>query len=61
MGRDRASDMKPISRPRKSGADRARRINVHRKRLTDAGVSGESVRRMDHKQLRAKLAEIRKG
>ena len=61
MGRDRASDMKPISRPRKSGADRARRIKIHRKRLTDAGVNAEIVRRMDHKQLRAKLAELRKG
>jgi len=43
------------TRPRKSGAAKARRLLEHRKRLVALGVSEEAVIRMPHDRIRRLL------
>jgi len=52
---------KNLRRPRKSGTDRRRREQTHRRRLLAFGVPAEQLRTMDAVQLRALLKEKLKG
>ncbi|TAN38399.1 MAG: hypothetical protein EPN23_02360 [Verrucomicrobia bacterium] len=52
---------KNLRRPRKSGTDRRRREQTHRRRLLALGVPAEQLRTMDAVQLRALLKEKIKG
>jgi hypothetical protein len=52
---------KNLRRPRKSGTERRRREQTHRKRLAAFGVPAEQLRTMDAKQLRAALKAKIKG
>jgi hypothetical protein len=52
---------KNLRRPRKSGTDRRRREQTHRRRLLALGVPAEQLRTMDAVQMRALLKEKTKG
>lgn len=45
------------TRPRKSGAAKARRLLEHRKRLAALGVPEEKILRMDHERIRLLIAK----
>ena len=48
------------TRPRKSGAAKARRLLEHRKRLVALGVSEEQVKHMPHDKIRDLLGHPKK-
>lgn len=52
---------KNLRRPRKSGTERRRREQTHRKRLVALGVPAEQLRTMDAVQLRTLLKVKNKG
>jgi hypothetical protein len=52
---------KNLRRPRKSGTERRRREQTHRKRLVALGVPVEQLRTMDAVQMRALLKVKTKG
>ena len=45
------------TRPRKSGAAKARRLLEHRRRLTALGVPAEKVKQMDHGRIRLLISK----
>lgn len=45
------------TRPRKSGAAKARRLLEHRRRLVALGVDEKKVTQMDHERIRLLLAK----
>ena len=55
MGTGRSDNKTPMTRPVKSGAVRARRLKVHKKRLLALGVPEEKMRRMTCKEIRQLL------
>jgi len=52
---------KNLRRPRKSGTERRRREQTHRRRLAALGVPADQLRKLDAVQLRALLKEKAKG
>ena len=52
---------KNLRRPRKSGTERRRREQTHRRRLAALGVPVDQLRKLDAVQLRALLKEKAKG
>jgi len=52
---------KNLRRPRKSGTERRRREQTHRRRLAALGVPAEQLRTMDAVQLRTLLKQKMKG
>ena len=52
---------KNLRRPRKSGTERRRREQTHRRRLVALGVPAEQLRTLDAVQLRTLLKEKTKG
>lgn len=42
----------PITRPKKTGTERAHRVAVQRKRLIERGVDAEIVRKLNTKEIR---------
>ncbi len=56
MGTGRTFNKKPVSRPKKSPRERARRDTVQRKRLAAFGVSEEKLVRMTTKDIRQALS-----
>jgi hypothetical protein len=61
MGTGRTFNKAPISRPKKSEGERARRVATQRKRLVASGMDEETVRKLNTKELRALLRETAKG
>jgi hypothetical protein len=55
MGTGRTFNKKPISRPKKGASERARRIETHRKRLLELGITGEQLRTMNPDVMRELL------
>ncbi len=55
MGTGRTFNKKPISRPKKSESERARRVETHKKRLLAFGVDAEALRTMNPKDMRELL------
>lgn len=45
------------TRPRKSGAAKARRLLEHRRRLVALGVDEQKVKQMDHARIRLLIAK----
>jgi hypothetical protein len=45
------------TRPRKSGAAKARRLLEHRRRLTALGVPEAKVKQMDHERIRLLISK----
>lgn len=52
MGTGRKFNKKPDTRPRKSGTERRRRDNVHKKRLIALGMPEEKVRHLTSTAIR---------
>ncbi len=61
MGTGRTFNKAPISRPKKSGGERARRLATQRKRLVAGGMDEETVRKLDNKEIRKHLREVAKA
>lgn len=59
MGRVKVTKNKNLLRPKKTGAAKRRRLLEQRKRLVTAGVSEDTIRCYNEKQLRAKLKELK--
>ena len=59
MGRVKVTKNKNLLRPKKTGAAKRRRLLEQRKRLVTAGVSEDTLRCYNEKQLRAKLKELK--
>ena len=55
MGTGRTFNKAPISRPKKSAGERARRVATQRKRLIERGMDPEVVRRLNTKEVREHL------
>ena len=55
MGTGRTFNKKPISRPKKSESERVRRVETHKKRLMEFGISEEALRTMNPKDMRELL------
>ena len=55
MGTGRTFNKAPISRPKKKGGERARRVATQRKRLIERGMDPEDVRRLNTKEVREHL------
>ena len=49
-----------MTRPKKTEAERMRRVKVQRRRLVGLGMDEEAVKRLDFKQLRALLKHPKK-
>ncbi len=58
MGTGRTFNKAPISRPKKSPGERARRVATQRKRLVASGMDEETVRKLNTKEIREKLREV---
>jgi hypothetical protein len=55
MGTGRTFNKAPISRPKKSAGERARRVSTQRKRLIERGMDSEVVRKLNTKEIREYL------
>jgi len=55
MGTGRTFNKAPISRPKKSVGERARRVATQRKRLIERGMDAEVVRKLNTKEIREHL------
>lgn len=58
MGTGRTFNKKPISRPKKSLRERARRIATHRKRLMAHGMTEEQLRTLNPDDMRGLLRQF---
>ncbi len=61
MGTGRTFNKAPISRPKKSAGERARRVATQRKRLVASGMDEETVRKLNTKEIRQLLRETAKA
>ena len=52
MGTGRKFHKKPVTRPKKSLAERARRAKIHQDRLVELGADREKVAKMTYKDVR---------
>jgi len=60
MGTGRTFNKTSMTRPKKSVAERKRRVKVQRSRLVALGMDEEAVKRLDNKQLRELLRSPKK-
>ncbi|MBT3191825.1 MAG: hypothetical protein HN341_04655 [Verrucomicrobia bacterium] len=60
MGTGRTYNKAPVSRPKKSEGERARRVATQRKRLVARGMDEETVRKLNTKEIRELLMETAK-
>lgn len=61
MGRIKATRNKNLTRPKKTGAAKRRRVLEQKKRLIAAGVPEQKVNRLDIRSIRQSLKTTRKG
>ena len=52
MGTGRTFSKDPVTRPKKSSRERARRVRIHAKRLMEMGISEEQIRKMNPPDMR---------
>ncbi len=55
MGTGRTFSKDPVTRPKKSTRERARRVRTHAKRLMEMGITEEQIKQMNPPDMRALL------
>lgn len=55
MGTGRTQNKNPITRPKKSASERARRVKTQKKRLVALGVDEATISKLNTKEIRSML------